>query len=311
MARTIAALVSQIPAAHWQVIEQFVRDAVTDAMPSSKIQAKRMLTACTRLVYWAWQSAGYDLDRQVIFRRDVISSFVAVACQHYAVSTQASYRSLLFSMSATLLTGPLRPVPTAVIPRSYDASEPYTGDEIRLLRLWAANQATTYRQVNATVLLALGLGAGLSTREIIHLRCADVQVDDQGVLVHVTGERERLVPVLGEWEAPLAALCQAAIRPTQPVFGSRRTTAANPNLVTAFLEDATDAPVRVKVQRLRATWVVGHLAAGVPAPVLARAAGLTTTDGLTRFLKYVPDIDVADVRAQMRRALTTARAELP
>lgn len=45
--------------------------------------------------------------------------------------------------------------------------------------------------------------------------------------------------------------------------------------------------------RLRATWIVGRLDAGVPVKTLVRVAGLTTASGLSSLLKYTTSDDDA------------------
>ena len=46
---------------------------------------------------------------------------------------------------------------------------------------------------------------------------------------------------------------------------------------------------------MRATWIVTHLTAGSPVKALVEAAGVDSLEALTRYLRFVPDADVADV----------------
>jgi hypothetical protein len=45
--------------------------------------------------------------------------------------------------------------------------------------------------------------------------------------------------------------------------------------------------VRPTSQRLRATWIVHHLDAGVPVVTLMRAAGVESLESFTRYVRFV------------------------
>ncbi len=53
---------------------------------------------------------------------------------------------------------------------------------------------------------------------------------------------------------------------------------------------------------MRATWMVTHLTAGSPVKALVEAAGVDSLEALTRYLRFVPDADVAAYRAAFRAA---------
>jgi hypothetical protein len=67
--------------------------------------------------------------------------------------------------------------------------------------------------------------------------------------------------------------------------------------VLAFIDRCTepDKDAMFSIQRLRVTWMVAHLTAGVPVGVLARAAGVGPGH-LTKYLRFVPDVDEATTR---------------
>ncbi len=101
-------------------------------------------------------------------------------------------------------------------------TEPYTIREQVALRSWATGQVTPYREVTCHVLLALGLGAGLSAGEVGAVQAKHLHCDADGVLVEVVGKRARLVPVLAEWEPVLVNVAGTAMRPDLYVFRPRR-----------------------------------------------------------------------------------------
>jgi hypothetical protein len=114
----------------------------------------------------------------------------------------------------------------------------------------------------ASARLALGLGAGPRDCELSTLLGTGVEQVDDFVLVHITaGPSPRTVPVHREWQR---AVLDAAER-----AGSAPLLRPNPPKETRVLASAR----RPTMSRLRVTWMVRHLRAGVPLFVLASAAG--------------------------------------
>ena len=301
VARRIAAYDPKIPAEQWAAIEEFVRAAFTDFSPPQACEAGYFLTLLTRHVHWCW-TQGYPLDREVIFRREVISESIAKGMAERTNKTQATIRSRLFRMSEQLMTGPHRPVRVPTIPIG-PAQAPYSPREVTLLRTWASNLNTDYRRINMTVILALGLGAGLKAHEMSAMTCGDVTVDDEGVLVHVrAGTSPRTVPVLEQWEETLAVVAAAAMRSEQWLMLPKRRLAQSSNMLPNFTLDLPNRPVSVRAQRLRATWIVDHLSAGTPVGLLAQAAGMDSASALGPYITHVPNLDPVAGRQMLRAA---------
>jgi integrase len=202
------------------------------------------------------------------------------------------------ALSRVLVRDPIDPANLRALGRS-EPSIPYTFRELITLRSWALAQGTENRRLNAAALLSLGIGAGLTGREIVNLTVDDIQTDENGVLVHVRGDRERTVPVLREWESALQTKVAGASI-TEPAFRPGRTT-ANRNLITDFVSRA-NGKVALQARRMRATWLVHHLEAGTPLVLLLAAAGLSSPEALDRFLKFVRPIDPLSAQAQLRDA---------
>lgn len=288
-----------VPAEHWAIIGPFVQAILTDSAFATPTQARLMASAVARHVYWCWQQ-GYPLDRNVVFRREVIAASVAAGSVGPSPRTQGSLRSRLLRLSETFVDGPHRHPRIPAIPAA-DAQAPYSDREVTLLRSWAANQNTTYREVNATMILALGLGAGLVAREMAGVTAADVTIDDDGVLIAVTaGARPRTVPVLAAWEDTIASVTSASMRPDLWLVLPRRRLAYHRNLLPNFTLDTINRPVSVNAGRLRATWLVRHLRVGTPVNVLADAAGLASPAALAPYLAFVPGLDTAEARRLLR-----------
>jgi integrase len=298
VATAIATYRPDLPPEDWAVIGEFVRTAVTDCMGKTVYSPRQLFAAATRHVWWCWSTAGLPLDNAVVFHPQVICEFIDAGCPEWSRPTAGNHRARLMRMSEALMPPGARPVRLPVIEPS-SPLQPYTVPEQVALRSWANGQVTQYRIVNCHVLLALGLGAGLTAAEVCDVRAGHLHVDSEGMLVEVVGKRARLVPVLAEWEPILIDLADAAMRPDLHVFRPHRSTGYK-NTIANFVAKTDAGRVRPTQQRMRATWLVTHLSAGSPVKALVRAAGLDSLESLTRYLRYVPDADVAAVRAAFR-----------
>ena len=164
-------------------------------------------------------------------------------------------------------------------------------------RSWARGLPTERYRDNVAVILAFALGAGLSSQEINRLVGTDVALDDNGVTVHVIGERARDVPVLAAYEDEVASMAQRAGRNRFLAWALVH----RPQAGTQLLFRCPKGPMgRPNVDRLRNTWIVGHLGRDAPV-VLAQAAGVRP-EQIVRYQRFAvaPAPEVA--RRQLRGA---------
>ena len=184
-----------------------------------------------------------------------------------AAGTQNNYRSQLRGVGAAVLGPDVYPPAPLRLPKA-DPVAPYSPAEVAAFRSWARGLPTERYRDNVAVILAFALGAGLSSQEINRLVGTDVTVDDDGVTVHVIGERTRDVPVLAAYEDEVAKLARRAEE--GPVFLPGRS-AIDRKQVPNFLFRCPKGPMgRPNVDRLRNTWIVGHLSAGTHLSALGR-----------------------------------------
>lgn len=292
MAMTAGAFEPQLPDHVWLEVREFVLGVVAQCAGKTPYDDHDIRIAVTKLVVWARFSAGLPLDREVLFRRDVIANFVAVGALEYRPAGRGNLRSQLLRISEVIAPAhavrPLNPLPPS------DPTHPYTSREVIALRAWAAHQSTPARIANAGVLLALGLGAGLAASEIGNVTVADLLVDNDGVVVHTTGERARDVPVLTYWAGTLRVR-SGTLAADRFIFRENHQ-AFYPNLVSNFVKRSTVLGPQPQTQRMRTTWIVHHLTQGTPVRALARAAGIDSLEAFTRYLRFVPDIDDDEYR---------------
>jgi hypothetical protein len=184
------------------------------------------------------------------------------------------------------------------------ASAPYSPAEQIALWSSACGQPTEQLRTGCKILLAAGLGFGLDSREVIPLRVHDIRVTDGGglVVVNVRGTRPRLVVCRRPWEPVWRDLVKD--RPVGEAQWLFRPEAHGrvKNTVTNFLAHTADShgTPRLVTARLRATWIVGLIDAGVPLPVIVAAAGVVSLHALSRYLPYVRAVDADTAAAVLR-----------
>ncbi|WP_374457021.1 hypothetical protein [Nocardioides sp.] len=290
----------------WAVIGPYVRAAVTRCEGKTPHKAQIMLGTTAGLAYWCWKIAGIPLEDRYAFRHDIITSYTnhLFARGEFTNATVATYRSTLMRMADVLMgaestTYRLPPL------RTNKPVAPFDWDQQIALRSWAAGQATNARRIGCTTLLAGCTGAGLSATELLELTAADVHPDRLGVVLDIKGRRPRKVPVLAEWETVLAEIARASWKPEQWIFLPGRTT-CDVNQVHRLIRRSNDKPFPINAQRLRSTWIVTQLIAGVPVQAILDASGIETLSGLGRFLEFAPGVDPGEARAALTQR---ARAE--
>lgn len=285
--------------AHWAVIESFVRAAVTEAQPSTPYRASALLGAVAALTHWSWMG-GIPLEPAAVLDRWNIERFITEGATTWSPASRGNRRSVLFRVSEALLGHEARTPRVAPLPPS-DPSKPYDAAELVAFRSWAASQATEAKRRDSAVLLALGGGAGLATEDLLAVRRRHVTEVDGVAVVAVAGRRPRQVPVLAAWADTLA---EAVAETDADGYAFRPGRSGRTKNSVSNLLGKTDGATKPQPQRLRATWIVHHLAVGTPVKPLMAAAGVKSLEALTRYLRFVPDADPAEALHRLRGELS-------
>jgi hypothetical protein len=273
-----------IDPAYWEAIRDFVDEVTTTVSDEVPYPPSAIAKAVSGFALWGWRSAGLPLDAESIFTREVIAYYTQVGCGQLTAAARGNRRSLLLRVAEVVArTGPgrLPPMPAS------DPSEPYDRKQLVSVISWARGQSTADRRTNAHLLVALGLGAGLSAQEIIELRMSDIRRVGHDVDITIRSGRDRTVPMLHEFADIMPEL--AAAEPNTFAFRPGRRL-AYVNAISNFVARSRVATIHPQTQRMRATWIVRHLDAGTPLLVLTRAAGLESLDALARFERFVAEI---------------------
>jgi hypothetical protein len=278
----------------WTRVAPAVRALVLQADPLVPYDAAELLSVLARLAMFC---DGHGVtDTRAWLTPTTIDWFLDLGCTGLSSHTRSTYRARLRRLSEAIRgTDEAKPIPLS----ASESGWPYTPGEQAGLWSWARAQPTDTLRTGCALLLALGLGCGLSADEVIDLRAGSVRVIGNGaVVVEVTGRRARLVVCRQRWEQVLTEHVQAA----GSGFLFRPNAVRAKNLVSNFLARAHRGPTTppVKLGRLRNTWIVEHLAAGTPLPVLVAAAGLDGLSSLDRLLPHLPVVGAERAERHLR-----------
>lgn len=263
----------------------FVDRWVTLTLAAGAPYSRRRVEWAIRGLVASCRAIGAILDESIL---DLSSIERHVAANKWlSPAVRANQRSILHWVRLAIL-GP----PAIVRGRTLSAatpSAPFTADEVAQLCNFAEKHPRESVRQNLSGLLGLCLGVGLATEDLRRIRGTDIRRRDNGsVCVTVTGRRARTVTCTAEWEDTLAAAGLAAgdayvFRP------GREDSSAAVNVVSNYVADL-DWPPELQgtftAKRARATWIVRHLEAGIPARVLIQAAGVAGLDALDRYVRY-------------------------
>jgi len=286
----------RVPPDVWARIESTVRNSVETAAPASVYSAHTLLSITTQIAVWA-DTLGQPIDPDVLLHPEVIDRFISEGCPHLKPGTKLNYRKHLHDVGKAVLgpsVFPPRPLPLY----HPDPLQPYSTPEITALLAWCRGLPTERFRDNATGVVALGLGAGLSSQEMCRLVGDDVVADTDGVVVGVIGSRARQVPVVERWADAIHA--RAVEVGERPFLFPERTRISRHQLPN-FLERCPtgDAP-QLNTLRLRNSWIVAHLSADTNVLALAEAAGVSPTQ-IVKYLPYAERLDRAEACRQLRR----------
>jgi integrase len=265
-------------------VVSFARAAVTSCGPARTARAKDLLFACSKLGAFG-HGVGLELSAPVLLHPSVIERFIVTTERTLSPPTRRTLRSNLRYVAARALEHP-PPAPVA-LPRER-ASAPYSESQIAAYLALCEAQPTLSRRRRGTGLVCLGAGAGLMGAELRHVRGTDVAVRSGGVVVDVTGPRERVVPVLARYHDAL--LASALFARDGYVIGGTEGTRRN---VTAPLTRSLAGGVglaRLSTGRLRATWLTS-CAEALGLKTFMAAAGIVCSQRLGDLIAHLDAVD--------------------
>ncbi|MEI7859465.1 MAG: hypothetical protein WCI26_06485 [Acidimicrobiales bacterium] len=275
-----------VPTDVWDRIRPVVTAAVSDSTPVTPGLTRRHMTIATQLAVWA-DRIGVPLDHEVLFHPETIDRYILEGCAHLTIGSRMNYRSQLWKFGKSVI-GPEHFPPHPLPLKRSPTNAPYSADDVIELMAWSRGLTTAHMRRNAKALLAVGLGAGLTSQEVSRLVGTDVRRHDDLVLVEVIGDKARTVPVLRPWAASVLELAQES--GTRAFFRPDRTRITRGDIVAFISRCSRGEDAHFSIQRTRITWIVTHFAAGTHATALERASGVTAAQ-LAKYLAFVPPLD--------------------
>jgi hypothetical protein len=274
-------------------VRDFVSSAVTDLDPADPHRAREWMRTVTALVVWSRRD-GTPLDREGMFAPDNVHRYSEIGCSDLKLSSRATRRAVLRSMGRALTVEAPWPEREQRLPQRH-RHRPYSSDDFR--RLMALRQPTAKQQRRLEAVLALGLGAGLWAREYLTAMPRDLSVVDCITLLSVSGARARKIVVRQRFAGTLHRLAEDHPDENFVGFPQHEWDRSRTWHALKVLESPSD--LSIETERLRSTWLVHHLDAGVNLVTLSRNAGLKTTKAYTLLLPYLAEPDEALARRQL------------
>jgi integrase len=284
-----------VPQDLWRRVEPAVKESVTKVGYSDAALARKGLSIVAQLAIWA-DRIGHPVDTASLFTPEFIDRFITEGCAHLSGGTRLNYRSQLWRVGAAVVGHRLFP-PRAVPLHRSELMSPYSKAEVTELVSWSKGRPTSSMRRDSWALLALGLGTGMRSEEITRAVGRDIREENGIVLVDVLGPGgriNRVVPVHHLWAGPVMELAYES--GDRPYFRPDRTRILRGDVLGFIRRCAPDGPPKFNVQRLRITWLVGHLAAGTHLAALEEAAGVAVGQ-LVKYLAFAAPLSDAEARA--------------
>lgn len=292
---------------NWPAIRDFVANATLTVAPNSVGDPLSYISVIVRYVDWCYRVMGIDLVIDDIFDFDMIAYYAMNATDDvHSKASKGSIRARLLWVGDHLVPGGVRERVLEKAGRT-PVTAPYSQAEILQLKQWAVSQNTAYSRHMCWTVLAFGLGAGLTSRELVNLKREDVTETSDGVFVTIrSGGAPRQVVVTGEWEDHAMVLAES-VKAGAYVFSCHKTVRES-TVISQSLRRTTARPngLRINMEKMRLTWFVRLLNSGCPVPVFLKAAGLKGMSALERIIPYL-DQGPADIAVTALRAFDADR----
>lgn len=272
-----------MPTEVWGIVRPVAIDACRAAEYASVASALQCLSAVTYFLAWAY-GEGLSLALEQVFIPAHVERYCATALRHLSRETQSTRRGYLRRVArACTKKAPWAPPPKPFA-NNHTIQPPYQAHEVEALWAAARSQATEHRQRVATVILTLGLGAGVKPGEMISV-CAEMvarhPADPRLVVLLL---EDRVVPVRSQYVEELLDLCRRF--PEGPLVGAHKATAKDP---LGALRQYVQWPdwVAFRPARLRTTWMADVLAQDVRISEFMKIAGTVSSKSLEVIAPYV------------------------
>jgi len=295
--------------ADWAVVIDATRHLATAYDPPSVQWVGTQMGVLARFCLWAATRPSRATTNEVLrpselLESGLIEAYLAGPITGSPDSTRATVRSTLRRALKRLA-----PAQASQVISDQPVQAPYTPLECASWVRLARNQPTATLRRGLSSVVALGLGAGLSSAEqrtVSPESIIEGELPDgtTALFVKVGGAFPRVVVVRAQYEGLLREALDlhraAGRKPTDPLYGLSMNRRNVTGPVTGRAKTAIATGVDVDPARLRSTWLVAVMSAPVPLGALLRSAGLRSARTLVDLVGYCPDPDETAVAVILR-----------
>ena len=294
--------------ANWDLVANTTRHLATAYEPPSVGWVRTQMGILARFGLWVATRPSRPTPTEMLrpdelLETGLVEAYLAGPVATSPDSTRATTRSVLRRALRRLAPGSA--------PQGFShqpVQPPYTPLECASLVRLARNQPTATLRRGLSAVVALGLGAGLSSSEQRGVTPASIVEGELGgtpaLFVTVGGAAPRTVVVRAQYEELLREALElhrrAGRKSTDPLYGLSVTRHNVTAPVTQRAKTALGTGVEVDPARLRSTWIVAVMSAPVPLGALLRASGLRSARTFVDLLAYCPSPDETAVAAILR-----------
>jgi integrase len=292
----------------WEQVREAVLEVLVRTAPASSESARKALQPLIHFTTWAFAN-GYGGAVEGFYTAELVETWREVAARQAArgagsltTASVVDYVSRLRQMGPKATPGAGWPPVAGDLPAGAKRHlrEPYSDTDVAAWVNGLLTAPNTQRRKNAEAFVALGFGAGLFPRELPLITPEMVVTDSSGVWVEIPGAHARRVPLAAPW-AQLAIRCAARTAPSEPLAVVPAGKNGLANAMSALRLSVNGA--RLAPQRMRTTWLVHRLRAGVDARLLMDWAGLTSLNAMVDLLTFLPPADPGEALQGMRAAV--------
>jgi integrase len=282
----------------WDLVADGVRMLALTTSGAVTYEILKVMQVLGALAVFAEQQ-GLERDPLVWLRPDVVNRFIIRLPRQQ--STVQTYRSIINRVREAVLWLEQRQPPDLKLRARKTRPQPYSPTELARYAMWAHTlPANSDAGLSARAFLSLGAGCGLPRRELLAARGTDVHLQRNGVVLRPPGS-SRLLLCRRAWEKDLASLAEQVgdgylFYPQRLVEDPKNCTT---NWADRITRDVRGLP-RLRLARLRSSWIVELLRKRIPDDVVADAAGMRSTSALAPYREFVPPL-TADEAARMLR----------
>ena len=287
----------QVPRHMWSdEMAEFTRTAVTDYAPINGREAGAYMSALAYLLIHTVKVKCLPLERRVIFDGRNIDGYNKEVLGKTKSGSITRLRLLRLGAELHVFDPARRDAGAA---RTAKTFMPYTAAEIVRLRSQGHTRSTAHQRHNWRALVALGVGCGAASAEVVQVTVSDIVLHPGHVEVHISGNRPRVVICSADWEDDLRAAVTGMVADDYLILTTNRPPIGNP-WVSGEIRRMSAWDTHFTMERLRSTFIVNHLEAGTSPVHLLRMLGMHKWSAIERLVDFANIPSVEDSAALLR-----------